>query len=101
MRRNSSEMQCQVPNEGVDVQQQLGACRAHLQYRDAIGANKHICGPERRNKAQAAADLDQIAEAFGAPGCPSFSSIGMRNQYRNGLSCRLPGRLTETVVPLG
>ena len=40
-------------------------CRAHLQYRDATGANKHICGPERRNNAQAAADLAQIRAAGG------------------------------------
>ena len=37
--------------------------RAHLQYRDSSATCKDICGPERRNNAQAEADLAQIRAA--------------------------------------
>ena len=37
--------------------------RAHLQYRDSSATGKNIYGPERRNNAQAAADLAQIRAA--------------------------------------
>ena len=46
-----------------EVQKHRNGYRAHLQYRDASGMNKNIDGPERRNNAQAEADLAQIRAA--------------------------------------
>ena len=46
-----------------DVQHHRNGYRAHVQYRNATGKKENIDGPERRNNAQAEADLAQIRAA--------------------------------------